>query len=299
MKKIDKNLRDMLPSLLVVFTAVFIRAVPGQFLRMLFLICAGAIILFLLFQERIQDEAVKKYGFSAVCGIFICILAWSAVSAGSLTAYWEKIAGPSQIHDASEKAASMETQLSKILNDVETAEDILKERRFLDSKENPEEIERLTSLIEERQKIEGTLFSDIKTDAHTLEKFYKALISYDAHYYINAIRALEAYGIDCKSLSVSEYTLACWDIEMFFMRYSMRQSILKDAAEDVVYEDTRRFYYNDFRISQHQYTDTFDYGKGNWNSMSASAKEIASLADERIMKYYRKFSMNFSGSNIK
>lgn len=87
MKTISKNLRDMLPSPLVVFAAVFIRTVPGQFLRMLFLVCAGAMILFLLFQERIQNETVKKYGFTTVCSIFICILAWSAVSAESLPVY--------------------------------------------------------------------------------------------------------------------------------------------------------------------------------------------------------------------
>lgn len=205
--------------------------------------------------------------------------------------------GEIQQNNGAEKAVSMEAQLSEILNDVEAAEDILKERRFLAGKENPEEIERLAALIQKEMETAGDeKFPHIKTDAHTLELFYKMRLSTDVHCYRNAIKALEAYGIDCKKWSVNEYTLAHWDTEMLFAKYPMRQSLLNDAALDITYEDTKSFQYSEFQIRQHQYTDIFDYGNWRWNYDSKSARKLAESLDEYIMKYYRKFSMNFSGS---
>lgn len=316
MKRIGKNLWDMLPSLLVASIPVFIRTVPGQRTQILFVICVGIAVLALLFMQnnRFQKRCVR---FAVI--VFIGILLYSLATAGSFSAYWEKIVGSSQPYGISdddwthflkeaqennaletEIAGSIDINLSEILDSMETAEDILAERRFFDSKEDPKEIERLTALIDEKIKAISAAgdndFSNIQTDAHALELFYKVQLSDDPHCYSNAIKALEAYGVDCKKLS--EYTLARWDTETLFIIYSMRRSILEDAANNIIYDDEKIFYYRDFPIEQHTYTDTFNYGDRQWeypaNTSKTSAKEIAESMDKRIMGYYRKFSMNFA-----
>lgn len=298
---------------LIVFLSV---AAPNMLFKILLIAFGtGGIILFCS-KNIITDENKRRVVLIVDAAAFTAILIWSVAAAGSLSAYGEKLQNFFQdkafksleavYEEVNGKDALMERKISEIdekaaqiIGEIELSSAAMAEREFLSGRDDSKEVESAVNFIkkklDEDAKDEDPSFTNIKTDVNVVELFYKMRVTRELYQYSNCIKAMESVGIDCKAMSIDEYTLMLWDAECLFTIFQMRQSVLEDAAQDVVYESQQLYYYQTFKLlHMNEYSDTFDYG--NWRKWfdPQPAKKTAASLDSDIMRYYRKFCMNFS-----
>lgn len=300
----------------VILIGILAQAAPGLGLRLLLLVSgAGGVILYFC-RDWIPNSAVQRTLLWTAVILFTAALTWSAASAGSPAAYGKKVAAfflpgaPEAATDAlyrdmsaeslrlKQTLDSLDEQLAQTFDELELISAAAEERQFLSENDDVAEVEKICAVIQENLKKDAEKdnpsFTDIRDNAHSLELFYKIYLARELYHYSSFIKALEVSGIDCKSMSVDKYTLMLWDVEYYFSLYNMRQSVLDDAAQGVVYEENKEFLYQEFKVSkQNGYSDVFDYGTWRLWYSPRSAQEVADLLDEQILRYYQKFNMNF------
>lgn len=303
----------------VILIGILAQAAPGLGFRLLLLVCgAGGVILYFC-RDLIPNSAVQRALLRTAGILFAAALIWSVVSAGSPVAYGKKVAafflpGAPEAPEASTDALyrdmsadslrlkqtldSLDVQLARMLDELGLASAAAEERQFLSGNDDAAEVEKIYAVIqkklEEDAEKDNPSFTDIRNNAHSLELFYKIYLALELYRYGSFIKALEASGVDCKSMSIDEYTLMLWDVEYYFSLYNMRQSVLDDAAQGVAYEENKEFRYQEFKVSkQNEYSDVFNYGTWQRWYSPRSAQEVAGLLDKDLIQYYQKFNLNF------
>ena len=162
------------------------------------------------------------------------------------------------------------------------------------AKEDRQEVEQILSCIREReQELIPKSFPHLTTSREEVERFYKTQLTGDGYHYENVIKALEEYGIDCKTLQVDKFDLARWDVEILYIFYRMKRSLEEELYENKFYE-RKEFNYRDFSIKDVEgYQDVFDYGGWNYGFSDKTAQELSEWFNGRILKYYDNFHLNF------
>lgn len=322
--RLNKDARVVASVLLVIALVFFSAASPNALYKLLFLSSGLAWIILSFCENMMPNETVQTH-LSRISGIVLAVLfIWSVISAGSFPAYGKKLQtffqpGPTGaaldeaaaiyeeasdgFRQAEKEILAVDAQVSQIAKDLMHYSEAAEEQQFFACKYDPAEVEKIVGVIreelEEDKAKESPDFLDIQTNADTVELFYKMRLAVELFHYVDLIRALESIGIDCESMLIDEYELVTWDIEMLFANYSMRQSVLDDAAQGKNYEESQNLYYREFRIKLNEHSDTTDYK--SWQKEyegPVSAEYIADRIDERIAKYFEKLHMNFQpGSN--
>lgn len=315
MQTANKNIRYSVPVILMGCLGILSTATPGLALKVLFLFCGAGEIVLCFYGELIENKRMHKILICTNGIVFFIIFLWSIISAGSLAAYGARVqtffqpeildsvvdevyqeVNDETVYIEQEISASV-TMVGQILDELEHSSGALKEYLFRSSRYDPKEVEKIAIVIrdelEKDAEKEKPSFMEIKKDEHLVEKFYKMRICRQLCQYINCIKALESVGIDCKAMSIDEYTLMRWDTEILFATYSMRLERLNDAAQGVVYDEEQKYYYRDYKVKLDQYSDTFDYGDWHKSFNPDSAQNIVSHLDNQIMEFYQKFYMNF------
>lgn len=186
----------------------------------------------------------------------------------------------------------IQDQISEVNDNILKLHQNFSEYQFFKSKENQQQIDLILDNILTLE-VENSTFSDLKDNKHTLELFYKMLLSNDLYYYYNIIKAFEAYGIDCEKFSINEYILALWDVERLYALYNMRKNLENDLANNTFYEE-KFLYYDEFKVNMSEYSDTFSYGKWSQSFRNKTVSEIMKGLDSIIIDFYKKFYMNFN-----
>lgn len=310
-----KVIFSVLSVLFVVLVGILSSAISNPVLKVLFLICGSSVVILCFCGDLMQSERMRRFFLGITGAVFVIILLWSVVSAGSLSAYGKKLqfffqedaddsAAAEIYQEVSGETAEMEREISNVdetisgfLHDLQHFSKGLEEQQFFSSRYDPKEVERIASVIRtklgEDEEDSSPSFQDVRTNSQTVELFYKMRIVEEQCQYINCIKALESVGVNCKDMSIDEYTLMVWDTESLFAIYSMRQSVLEDALQGVIYEENKHLYYKDFKIKLDEYSDTFDYKNWYKDPQSDSSEYIVEWLDGKIMNFYQKFHMNF------
>ncbi|MEZ3504274.1 MAG: hypothetical protein K1W25_12620 [Lachnospiraceae bacterium] len=312
MKKEDY--RDIFSVVAGLLTAVLSVNVQNAFMKITFIICY--VVGYILFLKYLKDGVKwKKYIFVVLFAADGAILAISFVNVGSLKNYIirlgeffeseqeqekeeradgggsEEIAGWAL--ETNQRIAAMNENLTAVNENISQLSDDVEAYQFIRSKEDQTEIDKVVQVIRDKYNDNSSYFPDLKTNKHDVELFYKMQLSEEAYYYCNIIKALEAYGIDCGQMSVNEYDLMLWDIEVLYAKYNMKESIQENLNKDISYEE-KVFRYDDFKISMSEYSDILNYDDWRYTPKNVTAEEINELLNGRIMNYYTKFHMNFS-----
>lgn len=323
MMRLNKDAKSVISVLLVIILVIFSTASPDAVLKLLFLSFGTVWIVLSFCEDLMHDEKRQKLLSRTAGAVFAVLFIWSVISAGSLSAYERRLRTFFQTTpvDAADKASaevyeeagagfrqieegilSADEQISQLAKDLQRYSETAEEQQFFADKYDPAEVEKIIGVIrkdlEEDAENESPSFSDIRTDAHTVEIYYKMRLGDQAFYYANLIRALGSVGIDCETMSIDEYELMTWDVERLFAEYDMRQSRLSDAVQGKSYEEAQRLYYRDHQINSNEYSDTTDYE--DWRKQYGapiSGEDIVRRLDDDIMKYYKKLHMNFQTSS--
>ena len=315
----------------VVLSVILAWAMPYPWLRLIFIACS---VLTAVSSYIIRKSGSKEYLPGMIISIagMGCILAASIVIAGSPAAYFNEVAllfrdgkpqgvkeenmseEESLLYDAVDNALAendvrqqrldqVSVRISNMNSNMETMLEYQEEQSSWKEKKNPTEIEKVLQIIDQEYKKREESFTELKTNEKNVELFYKIFLSNIPYAYCNIISAMEAYGIDCEEFSIDERKLVVWDTEMLFVCYSILDSLGMDIAQDITYEanaevdgkPVRKYIYNQYRImDRNRYSDTLNYNSWYWYSSDLSAQKIGSQIDTRIMKYYKKFLLNFS-----
>ena len=155
------------------------------------------------------------------------------------------------------------------------------------------EVDKFLQLIEKYFNEKKDSFSDLQTDPYLIELFYKMYISNEPYYYCNIIKAFNEFGIDTEKYDISENDLFVWDIEILYITYNMKNSILNELESDEII-DKKEFKYNDFRVDMNRYSDTFNYDNWQRTYTECTMKQIDKWLNNIINVYYKKLIMNFS-----
>lgn len=311
-----KYVQIIVSALVVILIGILAQGAPNVGSKLLLLVCGvGGVILYFC-RDLLRNAVTRKVLLWIAGGLFAVTLIWSVISAGSPAAYGKKVM-TFFVPDASEIMADMlyqdmsteslqleqtfnglDSQLVQILEELELVSAIMEERQFLSRNDDMAEVEKISAIIreslEEDAEKDNPSFADIKANVHSLELFYKMRLSLQICQYSSFIKALESVGVDCEAMAVDEYMLMLWDVEYFFSLYNMRQSLLDDVSQGVVYEEEKLFYYQEFRVSeQNEYSDVFDYGTWRYQYQPQSAEKISNALDKYFIDYYRKLNMNF------
>lgn len=311
----NRKIQSVISIILVVSLGILSTATPGLVLRVMFLFCGAGEIILCFYGEFIKNRLMHIILICVNGFVLAVIFLWSVISAGSLTEYGTRVQTffqPKILDSAidevyqgvnsetiyiEQEISAADEMIGQILDELEHSSGALREYLFLSSRYDPKEVEEIAKIIrgelEEDEKEGSPDFKEIKTDKHVVEIFYKIRISRQLYQYINCIKALESVGINCKEMSIDEYTLMRWDTEVLFAIYSMRQELLDDVAQGVVYDETQYFYYREYKVKLDQYSDTFDYGNWRKKFQPDSAENIVSELDKQIMDFYQKLHMNF------
>lgn len=314
-KDIVKNIVSLAGA---VIAGIIAEAIPNVVLRLVFILFLFMTLIFYLQNSRMvsrwKDIAVGVTGAITVIILIVSIViggtgnfwkqlqnfvavdmnqeAESVVFSDGLKQIEEKIddlsAAVNEYEKTERQINNMETELTKLSSGFG-------EYQFWNRKENQKEIEEIcekipTLMIEKDE--EENLFPNLLQDKREVELFYKMRLSRGQYYYCNIIDAFKMHGIDCEEMSIDEYSLLLWDVEMLFATYSMR----KDAEElekGVIFEEVV-YHFDDYKIIMSEYSDTFDYGGWRQYFDNISADDVKEKLDSRIMEYYKKINMNFN-----
>lgn len=311
-----KHLQIIFSALAVILIGILAQAAPNLGAKLLLLVCGVCGVILYFGRDLIPNITVWRGFLWTAGGLFAVTLIWSVVAAGSPAAYGKKVAAffvpevPEITIDTlyqdmgadslqmEQTLESLDGQLVQMFGELELASAAVAERQFLSKNVNTEEVEKISAIIQKRLKEDAEKdnpsFVNLKTYVHALELFYKIYLARELCHYSSFIKALGAVGVDCEAMAVDEYMLMLWDVEYFFSLYNMRQSLLDDVAQGVVYEEEKLFPYQEFRVSeQNEYSDVFDYGTWRRQFSPQSAEEISNTLDKNFINYYRKLNMNF------
>ncbi len=180
-------------------------------------------------------------------------------------------------------------KLNPINNEIVALSENFKSYSFIQDKQNENEINIIYERIENYVKERDT-FSELKTNKYQIELFYKMFFSDEPYYYCNILTAFERYGINYRNFGITQSTLITWDLDILFITYKMKEENNKDLGTEEI--KNKKFYYNDYRVSMNEYSDTFDYAR--WNRSDETPEAFNRVLDSLIKDFYKKFKMNFS-----
>lgn len=124
-------------------------------------------------------------------------------------------------------------------------------------------------------------FTYFEIDSYEIELMYKLFLSEEYYKYKNVILAFEQYGVNCEELSINEYILQLWDIEILYTYYNMYNNI--EANKNKVYQ---------FDVYKMKEIDTFDYNGHSMIYSNDTYEFIYKDLEKRINKIIRKMNRN-------
>lgn len=307
-----ENIGIIVTSMITLISTVISDAIPNPVLRIIFICCFMAgIILFLIYSEH-NDK--RKIIFPGICGAAALAILFTSAwqEKGTIndyiihvknfflneeneqdinqTCYQTLSSINKNIANLAVKADNagvyipeidkMNDEILKLSSDMDTY-------RLCQKKEDQKQI---VNILTEIRKEES--FPELMLDKKQIELFYKMRIAEKPYYYINIIKAFEAYGIDCENMRIDEYTLALWDTERLFALYNMRKCLENEMDEDTFYEEWKA-YYNDNKAVTPEYRDNLDYMDWSYTATNMNVSEIMEKLNNRIMNCYVKLNMNF------
>lgn len=279
-------------------------------------ICICFLLLSKLFANKLIIKNVIVYMASGIEILFIVI---ATLNAGSISNYFERIKKifvvsqetssnntissdigfesyynnlSEQISKIDENIENNNIYLEKLDNNLNTILDDSYSIYFADNIDQTQ-IDEIVKLIDEMYNDYIESFPNLRTDAYSLELFYKMYLAEEAYYYCNIMKALEEFGVDIEKLELKENTLFMWDIETLYITYNMQKKNFENMCSD---ENTmgESFIYNENRVTMQRYSDTFDYGNWRRSWENYTVAEIEEKLNNIILKYYKKFIINFS-----
>jgi len=302
-----KYIYILAPIIIGMLCVIFSRTMPSFWMEMVFtILCLIDIVLII---EKGEYGRIIWPPFFVLLQILICgLVIWPIVSADSFAEYKQELSYSlwpekyeerlytdmaSQNNEIIGNLMDIDSHMSETEDTVELLKAQIYEDMFWYGQNDPEEISAIAEQITREYSNYPDSYPNIKLDVNSVEIFYKMKLSNMEYHYHNIVEALEACGIRCKEMSIDEHTLMLWDMEMLYNYYSMYKGMQEDAAEDVTYEDNRNLFYNDYKISLNEYSDTFDY-KGWFLPCVDTARGTVNDLYNYIMSYYSKFATNFS-----
>ena len=124
-------------------------------------------------------------------------------------------------------------------------------------------------------------FTNFEIDLYEIELMYKLFLSEEYYKYKNVISAFEQYGINRDELSINEYTLELWDIEILYAYYNMYSNV--EENENKVYP------FDTYKMKE---IDTFDYNDHCMIYRNDTYDFIYKDLERRINKIIRKMNRN-------
>ena len=308
----NRNIDIIITAMITLISTVISDAIPNPVLRIIFICCfMTGIISFLIYSEH-NDK--KKIIFPGICGaVALVILFTSALQEkGTINDYATHVKNfflnEKDEQDINQTYYQTLSSINKNITNLAVRADnagvyipeidkmndeILKLSSDIDTYrlcEKKEDQKQIANILAEIQKEED--FPELMFNKKQIELFYKMRITEEPYYYINIIKAFEAYGIDCENWGIDEYTLVLWDTEHLFALYNMRKDLENEMEEDTFYEEWKA-YYNDYKAVTPEYRDNFDYMDWNYSITKKNVSEIMEKLNDRIMKCYVKLNMNF------
>lgn len=294
-------------TIIVMLCLIFSRTMPSFWMEVVFtILCLIDIVLFI---EKGEYGRELWTPFFVLLQISICgLVIWPILSADSFAEYKQELSYSlwpekyeerlyndmaNQNNEIINELIDIDSHMSETEDTVELLKAQIYEDMFWYGQNDPEEIKAIVEQITKDCSDSPDSYPDIESDADSVEMLYKMRLSNMEYHYHNIVEAFEACGIKCKEMSIDEHTLMLWDTEILYNYYSMFQGMQEDAAEDIAYEDNRNLFYNDFKVSMNEYSDTFDY-KGWFLPSRNTARGVVDNLHNVIMSFYSKFATNFS-----
>lgn len=282
--------------IIVMLCLIFSRTMPSVWMEVVFtILCLIDIVLLIEKGEYGRDLWTPLFVLLqiSICGLVI----WPILSADSFAEYKQELSYSLWPDKYNSEIVSELINIDSYMSETEDTVELLKAQIYEDmfwyGQNDPEEIKAIVEQITKECSDNPDSYPNIKLDADSVETLYKMKLSNMEYHYHNIVEAFEACGIKCKEMSIDEHTLMLWDTEILCNYYSMFKGMQEDAAEDITYEDNRNLYYNDFKVSLNEYSDTFDY-KGWFLPSSNTARGVVDNLHNVIMSFYSKFATNFS-----
>lgn len=124
-------------------------------------------------------------------------------------------------------------------------------------------------------------FENLSQDASELELFYKIYISIGYYKYSNIIIAFDEYGIDCKSMLITEKTLELWDMENIYLYCNI--------LENVENSEEKEYLFKDYKIDA---IDQCDYRGYGFRYQDETYDMISDDISKRLESFIRKVKRN-------
>lgn len=124
-------------------------------------------------------------------------------------------------------------------------------------------------------------FENLSQDASELELFYKIYISIGYYKYSNIIIAFDEYGVDCKSMLITEKTLELWDMENIYLYCNI--------LENVENSEEKEYLFKDYKIDA---IDQCDYRGYGFRYQDETYDMISDDISKRLESFIRKVKRN-------
>lgn len=302
----SEDARVAITCIVELLTIILAEAMPNLTIKLLFIVFVSVEIVLYFKYKNIQSIKDKMPMYIIGCIIVIMLLI-SIVDTDSFTGFVQIkeffSSEPSETVDyisiiegqndeIDQKIKEVNDKMADSINAFKEVSNDFSRYGFLYAKENQQEIETILQKMIDINNENSDAFPNLKTNKHEIELFYKGKLTEEPYFYCNIIKAFEAYGINCKELSIDEYVLMLWDTQCLYIIYSMKKD-LEDDLKSNTFFDERSFDYNDYKINMNENSDTFDYEDWRYTYTNKTAKEISKEMSNIIINYYKKFSMNF------
>ncbi len=139
---------------------------------------------------------------------------------------------------------------------------------------------------------EKNYFPNLQTDSKEVELFYKMRFYNNEYYYCNIVEALELYGVDFDSMSITELDFLIWDIELLMAYYAMHEEA--EGLETYTIYEQVTYKFDDYKVDMAEYSDTLDYGGWKQSYEEMSGAVISDNLEEIMMKIYKRINLNFN-----
>lgn len=190
--------------------------------------------------------------------------------------------------DLTAALSKLQSKMDRTVSGVAEMVGALDSDGLLSGRSNSDEVR---SVLDKLMESEELLNSTSSRDDVML--CYKKLLYEMVCRYGSILQAFEEYGIDCTALGIDQYDLIRWDLQKMYNIYSIKKDLDAALAENPYYP-SKTFRFNDYRVKMNEYSDVFDYGVDNFTLEKRDAKYWEKYLNDKIMKYYEKFRLNFS-----
>lgn len=289
------NVNLIITAFTTLFGPVFTSLIPNNIFKIIFLLCClGSLIIFL--NNTGQNIRMKKIVSISLAAAALTILIISNFINNIsfqdcldwITSF-HKEEKTEDIVQINEKLSNLEIHYDSIVHDQTLSQ-------LCTSTQDPEEIEEILQQIKRNLTEYKDNFQEIKKEKSQLELYYKIFLTGHSYHYYNIIKALEAYGIDCKKNNITENTLAVWDLQYLLLVYNMRVDLEK--YDDNEYFDSFTFNLNDYKAKEvTAVNDSLDYDNWKYKHDGCTAKQLKEVSTERYYNCYKKICQNFDIKN--